>query len=97
MRTPTGGTSPNDISDPIDQDIRIQRAMSWKKSIIRLAVVECSVTERRRWYPPYQTGKKLYMCTQTTTQLKQTNNTKKKQLDPDNTKRIRFIIDIREI
>ena len=26
----TGGTCPNDFSDPIDQDIRTQRALSWK-------------------------------------------------------------------
>ena len=28
--TPTGGTCPNDFSDPIDQDIRTQLALSWK-------------------------------------------------------------------
>ena len=28
--TPTGGTYPNDFSDPIDQDIRTQCALSWK-------------------------------------------------------------------
>ena len=28
--TPTGGTCPNDFSDPIDQDIRTQWALSWK-------------------------------------------------------------------
>ena len=28
--TPTGGTCPNDFSDPIDQDIRTQCALSWK-------------------------------------------------------------------
>ena len=28
--TPTGGTYTNDFSDPIDQDIRIQCALSWK-------------------------------------------------------------------
>ena len=27
--TPTGGTCPNDFSDPIDQDIRTQWALSW--------------------------------------------------------------------
>ena len=28
--TPTGGTCPNDFSDPVDQDIRTQWALSWK-------------------------------------------------------------------
>ena len=28
--TPTGGTCPNDFSDPTDQDIRTQWALSWK-------------------------------------------------------------------
>ena len=28
--TPTGGTCPNDFSDPKDQDIRTQWALSWK-------------------------------------------------------------------
>ena len=27
---------------------------------IRVAVVDCSVTERRRWRPPYQTGKTVH-------------------------------------
>ena len=34
-----------------------------ENSGIRVAVGDCSVTERRRWRPPYQ----LYMCTQNTT------------------------------
>ena len=29
--TSTGGTCPNDFSDPIEQDIRTQCALSWKK------------------------------------------------------------------
>ena len=44
-----------------DQDIRSQRALSWKKSGIRVAVGDCSVTERRRWAPPYQTGKTVHV------------------------------------
>ena len=28
---------------------------------IRVAVGECSVTERRRWRPPYQTGKTVHV------------------------------------
>ena len=35
-----------------------------ENSGIRVAVGDCSVTERRRWRPPYQTAK-LYICTQT--------------------------------
>ena len=35
-----------------------------ENSGIREAVGDCSVTERRRWRPPYQTAK-LHMCTQT--------------------------------
>ena len=61
--TPTGGTNPNDFSNPIDQHIRTQLALSWKKSGIRVAVSDCSVTERRRWRPPYQTGKTVHFHT----------------------------------
>ena len=32
-----------------------------EKSGIRVAVGDCSVTEHRRWPPPYQTGKTVYM------------------------------------
>ena len=39
-----------DFSDPIDQDIRTQWALSWK-----------IVTECRRWCPPYQTGKTVHV------------------------------------
>ena len=28
---------------------------------IRVAVSDCSVTERRRWRPPYQTGKTVHV------------------------------------
>ena len=28
---------------------------------IRVVVVDCSVTERRRWRPPYQTGKTVHV------------------------------------
>ena len=31
-----------------------------EKSGIRVAVSDCSVTERRRWRPPYQTGKTVH-------------------------------------
>ena len=32
-----------------------------ENSGIRVAVGDCSVTERRRWHPPYQTGKTVYV------------------------------------
>ena len=42
-------TCPNNFSDPIDQDI-----CTLEYSGIRVAVGDCSVTECRRWRPPYQ-------------------------------------------
>ena len=32
-----------------------------ENSGIRVAVGDCSVTERRRWRPPYQTGKTVHV------------------------------------
>ena len=32
-----------------------------ENSGIRVAVGDCSVTERRRWHPPYQTGKTVHV------------------------------------
>ena len=32
-----------------------------ENSGIRVAVSDCSVTERRRWRPPYQTSKTVYV------------------------------------
>ena len=32
-----------------------------ENSGIRVAVADCSVTERRRWHPPYQTGKTVHV------------------------------------
>ena len=43
-----------------------------ENSGIRVAVGDCSVTERRRWHPPYQTAK-LCMCTQNTTTTTRTD------------------------
>ena len=37
-------------------------------SCIRVAVGYCSVTERRRWRPPYQTGKTVQSCARKTLQ-----------------------------
>ena len=36
-----------------------------ENSGIRVAVGDCSVTERRRWRPPYQTGKTVHMHAKT--------------------------------
>ena len=33
---------------------------------IRVAVGDCNVTERRRWRPPYQTGKTVHVHANTT-------------------------------
>ena len=58
--TPTGGTS--------EQFFRSDRpgyphpvSSELENSGIRLAVGDCSVTERRRWRPPYQTGKTVHV------------------------------------
>ena len=32
-----------------------------ENNVIRVAVGDCSVTERRRWRPPYQTGKTVHV------------------------------------
>ena len=36
-----------------------------ENSGIRVAVGDCSVTERRRWRPPYQTGKTVHVHAKT--------------------------------
>ena len=59
--TPTEGTCPNDFSDPIDPV-----SSELENSGIRVAVGDCSVTERRRWRPPYQTGKTVHVHANTT-------------------------------
>ena len=64
--TPTGGTCPNDFSDPTDQDIRTQWALSWNivvsewRSVI---AVSLNVGGGVRLIKPA----KLYTCTQNTT------------------------------
>ena len=62
--TPTGGTCPNDFSDPVDQDIRTQYTLSCKivvsewRSVI---AVSLNVGGGVRLIKP----PKLYICTQT--------------------------------
>ena len=59
---PAGGTCSNDFSDPIDQDIRTHPMCSeLENSGIKVVVGDCSVTERRRWRPPYQTCKTVHV------------------------------------
>ena len=57
---PTGNTCPNDFSDPIDQAIRTQCALSWK---IHEVVSEwwsvIAVSQR----PLYQTGRTVHVHT----------------------------------
>ena len=62
--TPTGGTCPNDFSDPIDQDIRTQWALSWKLVVSEwrsVIAVSLNVGGGVRLIKPA----KLCMCTQT--------------------------------
>ena len=74
--TPTGGTCPNDFSDPIDQEKKERKkeidqekkeahlvCSELENSDIRVAVGDCSVIERRRWRMPYQTGKTVHVHT----------------------------------
>ena len=61
--TPTGGTCPNDFSDPIDQDIRTQWALSWKLVVSEwrsVIAVSLKVGGGVRLMKPA----KLYICTQ---------------------------------
>ena len=70
--TPTGGTCPNDFSDPIGQDIRTQWALSWKLGVSewRLGIaVSLNVGGGVRPIKPA----KLYMCTQITTNTTMTD------------------------
>ena len=61
--TPTGGTCLNDFSDPIDQDIRTQCALSWKimAEWRWVIAVSLNVGGGVRLIKPA----KLYMCRQT--------------------------------
>ena len=62
--TSTGGTCPNDFSDPIDQVIRIQCALVWKTVVSEwrsVIAASLNVGGGVRLIKPA----KLYMCTQT--------------------------------
>ena len=70
--TPTGGTCPNDFSDPVDKDICTQSALSWKivvsewRSVI---AVSLNVGGGASLIKPA----KLYVCTQNTTYTMRTD------------------------
>ena len=57
------GTCPNDFSDPTDEVGGYPHPVSseLENSGIRVAVGDCSVTERRRWRLPYQTGNTVHV------------------------------------
>ena len=69
--TPTGGTCPNDSSDPIDQDILTQCALRRKIVVSEwrsMIAVSLNVDARVRLKPA-----KLYMCMQNTTNTTRTD------------------------
>ena len=43
---------------PVD---RVLALHAGSRGFVRVAVGDCSVTERRRWRPPYQTGKTVHV------------------------------------
>ena len=59
--TPTGGTCLNDFFRSNRPGYPHPVSSELENSGIRVAVGDCSVTERRRWRPPYQTGKAVHM------------------------------------
>ena len=59
--TPTGGTYRNDFFRSNRPGYPHPVSSELENSAIRVAVGDCSVTERRWWRPPYQTGKTVHM------------------------------------
>ena len=62
--TPTGGgggTCLNDIFRSNRPGYPHPVSSELENSGIRVAVGDCSVTERRRWRPPFQSGKTVYV------------------------------------
>ena len=59
--TPTGGTCPNNFFRSNRPGYPHPVSSELENSDIRVAVGDCSVTERRRWRPPYQTGKTVHV------------------------------------
>ena len=61
--TPTGGTCPNDFFRSNRPGYPHPVSSELENGGIRVVVGDCSVTERRRWRPPYQTGKTVHVLT----------------------------------
>ena len=59
--TPTGGTCSNDFFRSNRPGYPHPVSSELENSGIRVAVADCNVTERRRWRPPYQTGKTVHV------------------------------------
>ena len=59
--TPTGGTCPNYFFRSNRPGYPHPVSSELENSGIRVAVGDCSDTERRRWCPPYQTGKTVHV------------------------------------
>ena len=59
--TLTGGTCPNDFCRSNRPGYPHPVSSELENSGFRVAVGDCSVTERRRWRPPYQTGKTVHV------------------------------------
>ena len=59
--TPTGSTCPNDFFRSNRPGYPHPVSSELENGGIRVAVGNCSVTERRRWRPPYQTGKTVHV------------------------------------
>ena len=59
--TPTGSTCPNDFFRSNRPGYPHPLSSELENGGIRVAVGNCSVTERRRWRPPYQTGKTVHV------------------------------------
>ena len=55
------GTCPTDFSDPMIPGYQHPLYAELKNSGIIVAVDECSVTECRRWRPPYLTDKTVHI------------------------------------
>ena len=59
--TPTGGTCPIDFFRSSRPGYPHPVSSELENSGIRVAVGDCSVTESRRWRPPYHIGKTVYV------------------------------------
>ena len=59
--TPTGGHMPKRFYRSNRPEYPHPASSELENGGIRVAVSDCSVTERRRWRPPYQTGKTVHV------------------------------------